>query len=132
MNAPRKSQRRSSGKLRTRGHRFDLAPRRYPDRIIKPRKPRGFVATLTAAQRKTLTDWLLKENITYQAAIVRIKEQWGLKTGHTPLERFFQKVARSRLAPPAPASDERPVVLEIVLTIRAGKPVSVSLSRGKA
>ena len=51
---------------------------------------------LTPEQRHTLEGWLLDENITYQAALDRVKQEWGLDRTYSSVVRFYRHCAKNR------------------------------------
>ena len=60
------------------------------------RKPRSDSALhrLPVAKREAIAEWLVVENVSYQAAVGRVAEQFGVKVSVAAMQRFYGRFAR--------------------------------------
>jgi hypothetical protein len=95
-----------------------------PSRRGRGWKPRAGAKLdkLTEKQRHALRQWFVKENISFDDAIARIKKQFGLSVGRRALSMFWHDAFDGKSA--AAASLEKQVVAEVVFQIRSRHPVT--------
>lgn len=66
-------------------------------RIRKPRAPWGFRSKLTEAQKQTLFRWLAIDAMAYDAAIVRVLNEFGIRASLHALSLFWYAYCSPRL-----------------------------------
>ncbi len=51
---------------------------------------------LSAGQREQLLNWLFNDNISYAAAVERVKKEFGIATSLSAMRRFYRHAAEER------------------------------------
>ena len=88
------------------------------------------LAKLTPAQRKKLLTYLDRDNLTYEQAVVRIREEFGLTVSPASVGKWWQRFYGQRIAQ-AQAAQSPPVIFEIVIQVRANGAAVVIGKGGK-
>ena len=78
---------------------------------------KGKLDALTDAQREQLIAWLCVERLTYEKALLRVEEQFGMHTSSTALCKFWQRHCEPYLLRRPKLED---TFLEIKVRVRHG------------